>query len=47
MTVFDLNNSGKHEEVRMAGILGLPVLSFFHLTLDYRNGQVKFDYQSR
>ncbi len=44
MTVFDLNNSGKHEPVRMAGILGLPVLSLFHLTLDYRNGQVKFEY---
>ncbi|MGA7414846.1 MAG: hypothetical protein WBW33_30535, partial [Bryobacteraceae bacterium] len=44
MTVVDLNNSGKRETVRMSGILGLPVLSMFRLSLDYRNGLVKFDY---
>src|SRR5208283_2397319 len=43
MTVVDLNNSGKRQAVRMAGILGLPVLSMFRLSLDYRNGLVKFD----
>ena len=43
MTVVDLNNSGKRETVRMSGILGLPVLSMFRLSLDYRNGLVKFD----
>ncbi|MBV8551087.1 MAG: aspartyl protease family protein [Acidobacteriaceae bacterium] len=44
LTAFNLNNSPYHEEVRMDGILGLPVLSLFRLTLDYRNGLVKFDY---
>jgi predicted aspartyl protease len=45
MTVFNLNTSGKHQEVRIAGILGLPVLALFRLTLDYRDGQVKFEYR--
>ena len=44
MIVADLNNSGKPAEVRMAGIFGLPVLTLFRLSLDYRNGLVKFDY---
>ncbi len=43
MVVVDLNNSGKRQAVRMSGILGLPVLSMFRLSLDYRNGLVKFD----
>ena len=44
LTAFNLNNSPEHQEVRMAGILGFPVLSLFRLSLDYRNGCVKFDY---
>ena len=44
MMVWDLNNSGKHQEVRLAGVLGMPVLDLFRPTLDYRNGVVKFDY---
>jgi len=43
MTVFDLNNGPDHPEFRMSGILGLPVLARFHLTIDYRNGLVKFE----
>ena len=44
MTVFDLNgNASDHVEFRMSGILGLPVLALFHLTIDYRNGLVHFD----
>jgi predicted aspartyl protease len=31
-------------QVRMAGIMGLPLLALFRLTLDYRNGLVHFDY---
>jgi predicted aspartyl protease len=46
LTAIDLN-TGRHAPVRMAGILGLPVLNLFSLTLDYRNGQVKFDYQRK
>lgn len=44
LIAFNLNNSPDHQEVRMAGILGIPVLSMFRLTLDYRNALVKFDY---
>jgi tetratricopeptide (TPR) repeat protein len=44
MVVADLNNSGKPARVRLSGIFGLPVLTMFRLTLDYRNGLVKFDY---
>lgn len=43
LTAFDLNNSPEHEEIRMAGILGCPVLAMFRLTIDYRNGLVKFE----
>lgn len=44
LIAFDLNNSPEHQEFRMAGVLGLPILSMFRLTLDYRNGLVNFDY---
>ena len=44
LTSFNLNNSPEHQEVRMDGILGCPVLSLFRLSLDYRNGLVNFDY---
>lgn len=46
LTAIDLNNGG-HSPVRMAGILGLPVLNLFSLTLDYRNGQLLFEYQRK
>lgn len=44
LVAFDLNNSPEHQDFRMAGILGIPVLSMFRLTIDYRNGLVNFDY---
>ena len=44
LIAFNLNNSSGHQEMRMAGILGIPVLSMFRLTIDYRNGLVNFDY---
>ena len=43
LPAFDLN-SRKNIEVRTAGIIGLPVLSMFRFTIDYRNGLVKLDY---
>lgn len=43
LIAFNLNNSPEHQEFRMSGILGLPVLVMFRLTLDYRNGLVNFD----
>jgi predicted aspartyl protease len=44
LIAFNLNNNPDHQEFRMSGILGIPVLSMFHLTIDYRNGLVKFEY---
>ena len=44
LVAFNLNNSPERQDVRMAGILGIPVLSLFRLTIDYRNGLVNFDY---
>ena len=44
LTAINLNNAPRHQDVRMSGILGLPVLALFRLDLDYRNGLVKFDY---
>ncbi len=46
LLAFDLNKmpEGSHGEIREAGILGYPVLSMFRITLDYRNGLVKFEY---
>jgi predicted aspartyl protease len=44
LTAYDLNHIGQHSPVRRAGILGMQILNAFRLTLDYRNGQVKFEY---
>jgi tetratricopeptide (TPR) repeat protein len=44
LTAFDLNNQPDHQEFRTSGILGISVLSMFRLSIDYRNGLVKFDY---
>jgi predicted aspartyl protease len=44
LPAFDLN-SRKYVDVRMAGVIGMPVLGLFRLTIDYRNGLVKFDYR--
>jgi hypothetical protein len=44
LTSINLNNNGEHQDVRMDGVLGLPVLTLFRLSLDYRNGLVNFDY---
>lgn len=44
LIAFNLNNSPEHQDFRMAGILGLPVLGMFRLTIDYRNGLVDFYY---
>jgi tetratricopeptide (TPR) repeat protein len=44
LPAFDLN-SRKNVAIRMAGIIGMRVLGLFRLTIDYRNGLVKFDYR--
>lgn len=47
LTAFNLNNHPEHQEVRLAGTLGMPVLVMFRLTIDYRNGLVDFGYASK
>ncbi len=43
---FNINNAPEHQEIRMAGILGIPILTLFRsITIDYRNGLVHFDYK--
>ena len=42
MPVVDLTGTGTNE-IRVAGVLGLPVLSLFRITLDYQNGLAKFE----
>ncbi|HEX4228887.1 MAG TPA: retroviral-like aspartic protease family protein [Bryobacteraceae bacterium] len=44
ITSVNLNNSPEHVPVRMSGVFGFPLLDLFRLTIDYRNGLVKFDY---
>ncbi len=44
LTAFNLNHAPGHQEFRMSGILGIPVLSMFRMTIDYRNGLVNLDY---
>jgi len=44
LIAFNLNNTPEHQDFRMSGVLGIPVLSMFRLTIDYRNGLVNFDY---
>ncbi|MBV9084396.1 MAG: aspartyl protease family protein, partial [Acidobacteriaceae bacterium] len=36
LTSFNLNNYTGHQDIRMSGILGLPILAMFRLTIDYR-----------
>ncbi len=43
----DLSSQSKHLGTEMSGIIGMPVLSLFTLTIDYRDGLVKFDYHPR
>jgi tetratricopeptide (TPR) repeat protein len=43
LIAINLNTAPQHQEFRMAGILGLPVLVMFRLTIDYRNGLVNFE----
>ena len=40
----DLSKESRHMGVEVSGILGFSVLRMFNLTLDYRDGMVKFDY---
>jgi hypothetical protein len=41
---FDLSHTSDDLGVELAGIIGIPVLSQLRLTIDYRNGAVRFEY---
>jgi tetratricopeptide (TPR) repeat protein len=45
MTAFDMWTQSKGIGSEISGFLGLPVLSRFTITIDYRDGMVKFDYK--
>ena len=43
MTAFDMWEQSRRLGTEVSGFLGLPVLNLFTLTIDYRDGFVKFD----
>ncbi len=45
MTSFDMWAQSRGIGTEISGFLGLPVLSLFTITIDYRDGMVKFDYK--
>ncbi len=48
VVTLDLDRLSKDEGIEIGGVLGLPLLSQFRsVTLDYRDGLVKFDYKDR
>lgn len=47
MTSFDMWGQSRSLGTEVSGFLGLPVLSLFTLTIDYKDGVVKFDYSGR
>jgi predicted aspartyl protease len=47
MTAFDMWTQSRGIGTEISGFLGLPVLSLFTITIDYRDGMVKFDYKGQ
>lgn len=47
MTAFDMWPQSRGIGTEISGFLGIPVLSLFSITIDYRDGVVKFDYSGR
>ena len=45
MTAFDMWEQSRNLGTEVSGLLGLPLLDLFTLTIDYRDGLVNFDYQ--
>ena len=44
VTAIDLSGVSRSEGTEISGIMGLPLIVLFRITLDYRDGAVKFDY---
>jgi predicted aspartyl protease len=47
MTAFDMLEQSRSFGTEVSGMLGLPLLELFTLTIDYRDGLVNFDYKER
>jgi predicted aspartyl protease len=45
ITAFDMWEQSRRLGTEVSGLLGLPLLSLFTLTIDYRDGLVNFDYK--
>ena len=45
MTAFDMWEQSRNLGTEISGLLGLPLLNLFTLTIDYRDALVNFDYQ--
>ena len=42
---FDLDDTSKNTGIEISGLLGLPLLHLFTITIDYPDGMVKFEYK--
>jgi hypothetical protein len=47
MTAFDTWDQSRNLGTEVSGLLGLPLLELFTLSIDYRDGLVNFDYRDR
>jgi len=46
LTSFDLSSFSRSADVEISGLIGMPLIGMFEsLTLDYRDGRIKFDYR--
>jgi tetratricopeptide (TPR) repeat protein len=46
LTSFDLSSFSRSADVEVSGLIGMPLIGMFEsLTLDYRDGRIKFDYK--
>jgi hypothetical protein len=47
MSSFDFSKLSRANGIEVSGFLGLPLLNLFELSIDYRDGLVKFVYADR
>ena len=47
MSSFDFSKLSRNNGIEVSGFLGLPLLNLFELTIDYRDGLVKFVYSDK
>ena len=44
---FDLDKTSDSSGIEIAGLIGMPALAQLRITIDYRNGAVKFEYEKQ